>query len=151
MSTTAHRQTDFHESSTPSTTGNTISEIGPAAQLHLLRALVEVKLAWSDPPPNEISHPHLNAATTDLFWSSSDPDPCSCLLESLGTFLTQVTGVLSQISVTLTNGPHISDYIESYIRSVSKDDDFSDTSVVTFLDQKLRLLQYGFRLISRQC
>jgi hypothetical protein len=52
-------------------------------------------------------------------------------------------GVLSQISASLTNGPHISDYIESYIKSVTKDDDFSDTSVVTFLDQKLRLLQYG--------
>lgn len=142
MSTSTHHRADSRTSSTPNATGNDISEIGPAAQLHLLRALVDVKVARSDFSPDDISHLHMNAVTTDLFWSTSDPDPCSCLLEALGTFLTQVMGVLSQISVSLTNGPHISDYIESYIKSVSREDDFSDTSVVTFLDQKLRLLQY---------
>ena len=143
MSTSTHHRADSRTSSTSNATGNDISEIGPAAQLHLLRALVDVKVARSDFSPDDISHLHMNAVTTDLFWSTSDPDPCSCLLEALGTFLTQVMGVLSQISVSLTNGPHISDYIESYIKSVSRDDDFSDTSVVTFLDRKLRLLQYG--------
>ncbi|KAK5199639.1 hypothetical protein LTR92_000180 [Exophiala xenobiotica] len=141
MSTPTHHRPDSSASSTPNPSGNGISEIGSAVQLHLLRALVDVKLARSDTSPDDISHLHMNAVTTDLFWSSSDPDPCSCLLEDLGTFLTQVMGVLSQISASLTNGPHISDYIESYIKSVTKDDDFSDTSVVTFLDQKLRLLQ----------
>lgn len=148
MSEETHRRTCFHASNSPNTTGNNLSELGPAVQLQLLKALIEAKSAsQSHVLPDSISHVHLNAATADLFWTSSESDPCSCLLEALGTFLTQVIGVLSQVAVSLTNGPHISDYVESYIKSVTKDDDFSDTSVVTFLDQKHHLLQYGLQTI----
>lgn len=144
MSEEKHRRTYSHASYSPNITGNNISELGPAVQVQLLRALVEAKSAsQSHVSSNSISHVHLDAATADLFWSSSESDPCSCLLEALGTFLTQVIGVLSQVAVSLTNGPHISDYIESYIKSVTEEDDLSDTSVVTFLDQKHHLLQYG--------
>ncbi|KIW12853.1 hypothetical protein PV08_08040 [Exophiala spinifera] len=142
MSEDKLRRTVSHASNSPKTTANNISELGAAVQLQLLKALAEAKSAsQSHVSPDVVSHAHLDAATADLFWSSSESDPCSCLLEALGTFLTQVIGVLSQVAVSLTNGPHISDYIESYIKSVTKDDDFSDTSVVTFLHQKHHLLQ----------
>ena len=141
MSAGTHHRAYSNASSLPSGNGSNISEISPAAQLQLLRTLVEVKLAQEGLGDN--SHLNMNAVTEELFQSTSDPDPCSCLLEALGTFLTQVMGVLSQISVSLTNGPHIADYTESYIKSVCENDDLSDTSVVTFLDKKLTLLGYA--------
>ena len=142
MSAGTHHRAYSNASSIPSGSGmgNDISEISPAAQLRLLRTLVEVKLDREELADN--SHLNMNAITEKLFRTTSDPDRCSCLLEALGTFLTQVIGVLAQISVSLTNGPHILDYTESYIKSVAENDDLSDISIVTFLDEKLALLRY---------
>ena len=119
---------------------NPIFELNPAAQVHLLKTLIQVKQAWGGQQAQN-AHLEMSSLTEELFWSTSSSDPRSCLLEALGTFLVQVMGVLSQLSVSLTNGPHIANYVESYIRSVSEDDDFADTTVVSFLDQKLSLLE----------
>lgn len=116
-----------------------ISELDPAAQLHLLRTLIQVKQAWHSQQKLD-PHLEMSSLTEELFWSTSSSEPRSCLLEALGTFLVQTMGVLSQLSLSLTSGPHIASYVESYVRSVSEDDDFADTSIVSFLDQKLSLL-----------
>lgn len=120
---------------------NPLPELSPAAQLHFLQTLIQVKQT-DHAQTGQDPHLAINSLTEELFWSTSSSHPRSCLLEALGTFLVQITGVLSQLSVSLTNGPHIAGYVESYIRSLSEDDDFSDTSVVPFLDQKLSLLVY---------
>lgn len=116
-----------------------ITELGPIAQLHLLRTLIQVKQAGYGQQDTNTQF-EMDSLTEELFLSTSSPDPRSCLLEALGGFLIQVMGVLSQLSVSLTNGPHITSYVEDYIRSVSEPNDFSDTSIVSFLDQKLSLL-----------
>jgi len=90
-------------------------------------------------PANNL-HTQLNSLTDQLFCTTSDPNPRSCLLEALGTFLTEIVGVFSQFSISLTNGPHVFDYAENYIRTVIEANDLSDTSVVAHLDQKLSLL-----------
>lgn len=116
------------------------AELSVAAQLHLLRALVQVKQPWSE--TTAPLHHELDALTQALFWTSADPAPNSCLFESLGTFLVQVLGVLSQLSISLTNGPHMIHYHECYARSVGNHNDFADLPAVSaFLDMKSTLLE----------
>jgi len=122
--------------------GPAISELSPAAQAHLLKSLIQVKQALAGRHDVE-PQPDMGPLTEEMFWSTSSPDPRSCLLEALGTFLVQIMGVLSQLSVSLTNGPHLAAYVEAYIRSVTADDDFSDDSVVSFLDKKISMLMYA--------
>ena len=124
-----------------SSSQSSIPELNPAAQLHFLQTLIQVKQAGYSQYTQD-PHLEMSSLTEELFWSTSSSNPRSCLLEALGTFLVQTMGVLSQLSVSLTNGPHISGYVEDYIRSVCHEDDFSDTSVVSFLDQKLSLLMW---------
>ena len=134
-----HAASQFGDSSSQSSRENSIPELSPAAQLHFLQTLIQVKQAGNSQHALD-SHHTMNSLTEELFWSTSSSDPRCCLLEALGTFLVQIMGVLSQLSVSLTNGPHISGYVESYIRSVSAEDDFSDISVVSFLEQKVSSL-----------
>lgn len=125
--------------SSPSVFGSTTSELNPAAQLHFLKSLVQVKVGQHDLADGV--HAQMNTLTEKLFWISSDPDPRSCLLEALGTFLTQIIGVFSQLSVSLTAGPHVDAYAEGFIRSVAEENDYSDLSIVPFLEKKLSTLR----------
>jgi hypothetical protein len=124
----------------PHSHATSTAELSAAAQLHLLRTLVQVKQSWNEPADTVC--PELDSLTQELFWTTADPDSNSCLFESLGTFLVQILGVLSQLSIGLTNGPHVERYHESYIRSVGEDNDFADVPAVSnFLDEKSALLE----------
>lgn len=70
------------------------------------------------------------------------PRPTDVPLENLGVFLTQILGIISQLATSLTHGPHISTYTERYIRETAQQDDFTDMSIVKFLDTKHTLLKY---------
>lgn len=123
----------------PSTLGSTTLELNPAVQLHFLKSLIQVKVGQHETADGV--HVQMNMLTEKLFWICSDPDPRSCLLEALGTFLTQIIGVFAQISASLTAGPHVDAYAEGFIRSVQEENDYSDLSIVPFLEQKLSMLR----------
>lgn len=139
----ATHQHPYPQSSvSPKGSAGTISELNPEAQLYLLRTLIRVKQPWPD-PPNTL-HPVMNALTEELFCTSSDPDPRSCLFESLGIFFIQILDVLSQLSISLTNGPHIAAYTHQYFNSIGFENDFSDLSVVSsYLDKRTSMLGYA--------
>lgn len=119
--------------------GSMTSELQPFAQLQLLKALVEVKMNPRQPAGQPVAE-QMDMLTTELFWTT--PDPQICRLENLGVFLTQILGVIAQLATSLAHGPHISTYTERYIREAAQRDDFTDMSIVTFLDTKHTLLKY---------
>lgn len=125
----------------PSTLASTTSELNPAVQLQFLKSLIQVKVGQHDTAATDGVHVQMNNLTENLFWITSDHDPRSCLLEALGTFLTQIIGVFAQISVSLTEGPHVEAYAEDFIRSVAEENDYADLSIVPFIDEKLSTLR----------
>jgi hypothetical protein len=114
------------------------AELTPLAQLRLLQTLIDIKQGLHQ-PQNFSSPEEMNQLSEELFWSATDPH--TCRIESLGGFLLQILGVLAQLATSLTNGPHISAYAETYIRTATQHDDFSDTSFITFLDARLSVLR----------
>ena len=73
--------------------------------------------------------------------SQHRPDsPCS--LDQLRSFLEKSLFLLSNLAQRLVEGPHIRAYVQSRIRQIERDNDFSDLSALDDLNDNHTALQY---------
>ena len=99
--------------------------IDPAANNQRLLKLINTKLAEisaTRPEPSDLN--------------SGD------LLADIGDYLVRSFAILSELSVALANGTHISEYVDQGIQHMAEKSDFSDMDLLTYMNDKHKSLQW---------
>lgn len=59
-----------------------------------------------------------------------------CLLEDMGVLLMKTASTLSEVAISLAEGQHIKDYSNLRIEQIEQENDFSELSVLDYLEAK---------------
>ena len=59
-----------------------------------------------------------------------------CLLEDMGVLLVKTSSLLSDVALSLAEGQHIKDYSNLRIEQIEQENDFSELSLLDYLEAK---------------
>lgn len=101
-----------------------------------------IRALWNSALPQDRQHTWLRELVEKEIEALSehlgidDAHISGCLLEDIGVLLLETLSILSEVAVSLAEGQHIKDYSNVRIEQMEKENDFSELSILEYLDAK---------------